>query len=174
MSRRAMVVAGFMGVLLLALIVVGAWWVVRGLRASGHVSRDPSLGTAVEQDEPEWYGFRDTIAVAANVGVEYPRLVDRCVRRERKAMHTLFWLTEAAGFDAASSEGHSEVLGMLLRRLGDDFFAECLAREEAPIRQRVREELLYDQGYGDDEHVTLGYIKYLYPATFPKEFTVDW
>ena len=173
MSRRTMLLVGCVGVLLLALIAVGVWRDVRDLRWSEHVSRDPGLGADAEKEQPCWHGYRDTIAVAATVGVDYPRLVDRCVRREREAMHTLFWLTEAAGFDAASAEGHSDVLSVLLRRLGDEFFAECLAREEAPVRQRVREQLLYEQGYGEDEHVTLEYIKYLYPATFPKDFTVD-
>jgi hypothetical protein len=107
------------------------------------------------------YGCQDTIAVAARVGVDYKKVVDLCLARDKRGMHLLFWLTANAGFDAASAEGHATVLGEVLRRVGDAFFAKCLRAEKPGVGKAVREMLLYDVGYERRELRK-------YPKTFPR------
>lgn len=101
------------------------------------------------------------IEVARRAGVDYLVLTRRCLDRDRDAMHTLFLLTHDAGFDAAAAEGHAEVLGKLLRHLGDDFFGRALNREEPTVRRAVLEQLRYDAGEDTDD----AYFAYLYPIT---------
>ena len=111
----------------------------------------------------------DTVAVAKNSGVDYERLIDRCLARDKESMHTFFRLSKHAGFDAASGQGHAAVTGVLLRKLGDRFFGDCLSRESAAIQDSVREDLLYDLGYGNTD-ISLGRIGQKYPATFPRKW----
>lgn len=111
----------------------------------------------------------DTVAVASLHNVDYEQVINGCLSRDRESMHTFFWLSNHAGFDAASAQGHATVSGVLLRNLGDKFFGECLAKELSPIQGAVRDDLLYDLGYRDG-HITLAEIKRKYPRTFPKEW----
>lgn len=111
----------------------------------------------------------DTVAIAGNSKIDYEKLLDGCIARQPESMSTFFWLSKHAGFDGASSEGHAAVTGVLLRELGDAFFGECLAREDLSVRDAVREDLLYDLGYGNTE-VTLSDIQRKYPITFPKDW----
>ena len=114
-------------------------------------------------------GDSDTARVARQAGHDYGNVVEGCLAKRADSMHTFFWLSQHAGFDAASHQGHAAVSGDLLRRLGDRFFGECLAREEPPVQNRVREDLLYDLGYGNTD-MTLADIKRQYPRTFPAWF----
>ena len=84
-----------------------------------------------------------TIAVADAAGYDYEKLVDQCLARDKQALHTLFWLTKHAGFDAASSQGNATVLGLLLIGLGDEFFAECLEPEPLEVRNQVGQQIDY-------------------------------
>lgn len=84
----------------------------------------------------------ETIAVARAHGIDYTATVQHALARDRKAMHTLFAL--GIHTDAASSEGHSAVLGALLRTVGDDFFVSCLRIEPAATRRVVLSFLEYD------------------------------
>ena len=116
------------------------------------------------------YGCIDTVEVARKAGVDYKKTVDGCLARDRKSMHTFFWLSTHAGLDAASAQGHWAVSGVLLRTLGDRFFGECLARQPPAIQNAVRDGLLYDLGYGNTD-ITLEQIKRKYPKTFPAGWT---
>jgi hypothetical protein len=82
-------------------------------------------------------------------------------------MHTFFWLSKHAGFDAASAQCHAAMTASLLDELGDSFFGKCLTKEAASVREAVRQDLLYDMGYGEIE-ITLAQIKTRYPNSFPK------
>ena len=115
-------------------------------------------------------GYVDTVIVAREAGHHYRSIVEGCVAKVPDSMHAFFWLTAFAGFDASSTQGHAGVSADLLRHLGDQFFGECLAREKADIQNRVREDLLYDLGYGNTD-ITLASIKKRYPITFPKGWT---
>jgi hypothetical protein len=108
----------------------------------------------------------DTVAIASNSAVDYEDVVNGCLARHEESMHALFWLSEHAGFDAASAQGHAAVCGVLLRKLGDGFFGERLAQEPRSVQDAVRDDLLYDLGYGNTD-VTLTEIRRRYPKTFP-------
>jgi hypothetical protein len=137
---------------------------------------DSLLKGAAETDfgaEPP-YKCIDTIEVAKARGVDYRRVIDGCIARDRRAMSLLFWLSAHAGFDAASSEGHAGFLGTILRRTGDVFFAQCLAGESAKVQWAVRMDLLYDSVYDPStEKEARQFLRQLnsrYPKTFPREF----
>jgi hypothetical protein len=120
------------------------------------------------------YKCIDTIHVAKARGVDYRRVVDGCLARDRRAMSLLFWLSAHAGFDAASSEGHAAFLGTVLRRTGDAFFAKCLARESAEVQRAVRMDLLedavYDPSTQKQAREFLRQLNSRYPKTFPRAF----
>jgi hypothetical protein len=125
----------------------------------------PSTPLAADID-----GYHETITVARQAGHDYRNVVQGCLARRAKSMHTFFRLSEHAGFDAAASQGHAGVSGDLLRELGDAFFGGCLAIEEPTVQNKVREDLLYDLGYGNTE-ITVREIKRKYPKTFPEGWT---
>lgn len=130
-----------------------------------------ALGVKNEQSAQEICDD-SAIEVAKKAGYDYVDVVKGCLVKNNESMHTLFWLTEHAGFDAASSEGNSGVLGALLNQLGDDFFGSCLTKESKEIQGTVRSMLLYDFGYTDYDSVeTNAELKKLhekYPKTFPR------
>jgi hypothetical protein len=109
----------------------------------------------------------DTLAAAKARGVDYVRVVGGCLARDRRAMSLLFWLSAHGGFDAASAEGHSTVVGLVLRRVGDGFFAECLADESPAVRQEVFDDVRYDAGFdaGTEDRVMRG-LRRDFPRTF--------
>jgi hypothetical protein len=119
------------------------------------------------------YKCIDTIHVAKARGVDYRRVVDGCLARDRRAMSLLFWLSAHAGFDAASSEGHAAFLGTVLRRTGDAFFAQCLAGESAEVQWAVRSDLLnsvYDPNTEKEARQFLRQLNSRYPKAFPRTF----
>jgi len=119
------------------------------------------------------YKCIDTINVAKARGVDYRRVVDGCLARDRRAMSLLFWLSAHAGFDAASAEGHAGFLGTVLRRTGDAFFAQCLAGESAKVQWAVRSDLLdsvYDPSTEKEARQFLRQLNSRYPKTFPRAF----
>ncbi len=113
------------------------------------------------------YRCSDTIKVAAKAGVDYKDVVDRTMRRDASALHTLFWLTADAGFDAASSEGHAAVLGNVLRYVGDDTFGTALNTESEPTRKTVLDALRYDFGV-EANILTEELLAQWYPLTFAR------
>jgi hypothetical protein len=112
-------------------------------------------------------GYIETITVAKLAGYDYLEIVSECLLHKEPAMRELLEMTEKAGFDAASSEGHSAVLGFVLRDVGDRFFGECLAAEPSSVQQAVRKELLFDMGYDGDYEDKGDLVHHLYPKTFP-------
>jgi hypothetical protein len=114
------------------------------------------------------YGCADTISVAAQAGVDYKCAVDGAARGNLRSLHTLFWLSANAGFDAASSEGNAAVLGNVLRYVGDGTFGPALTREPPATRQAVQDDLRYDFGVGEDG-VKESWLTEWYPLTFEKQ-----
>ena len=129
-------------------------------RARDHLARmsTPKSGEGV-------YGCSDTIAVAGASGVDYQHVVDRAMRRDEKALRSLFWLTSHAGFDAASSEGHAAVLGNILRSIGDGSFGVVLSTESESTREAVLDGLRYDFGV-ESGALTDELLSAWYPRTF--------
>ena len=125
-----------------------------------------SAAVFAEAGEKEFGGGMpvDTIEVARAAGYDYAKIVDGCLQRDRQAMHTFFSLDGAAHFDAASAQGHATVSGILLRRLGDPFFGECLAAEPPAVREAMQQHILYDLGWGNTDE-TLAQLRQRYPRT---------
>jgi hypothetical protein len=120
-------------------------------------------GATAERFLAEVAGWQETIEVARSAGVDYQAVVGGCLRRDRASMHTFFWLTSNAGFDAASAEGHAGGLGGVLCRIGDMFFGDCLAAEPEGTRRAVQEDLLHDLGWGNG--ATLEQLQVAFPST---------
>ena len=116
------------------------------------------------------YGCFETVEVAKTAGYDYEKVVAGCLRRDEESMHQLFWLSANARFDAASSQGHSTVMGAILRRLGDRSFGTCLSKENEAIQDAVREDLLYDLGVLSDGGKSFAEVQKKFPTTFPKDF----
>ncbi len=115
-------------------------------------------------------GYADTLAVADQAGSDYLDVVGRCLARDPEAMGELLRLTEEAGFDASSAQGHSDVLGFVLRDVGERMFAACLACQSRPVQAAVREFLLFEFGLGEDPTLTMAELRSLYPRIFPADF----
>lgn len=110
--------------------------------------------------------YPDTVAVAKAAGYDYESLATRALAKDRQALHILFRLTAHAGFDGASSEGNAGVLGMLLKRLGDQHFSECLREESQDIRKAVWDNIEYDMDYAYEPPRTE------FPLTYATCFTI--
>jgi hypothetical protein len=123
---------------------------------------------AMRAEVDGYYGnYVDTLAVARLAGYDYLAIVTDCLLRDEKAMQKLFEMTATVPFDAASAEGNSEVLGFILRDVGDRFFGKCLSTEESAVQRAVREALLYDLGCDGDYEAKGQHIHRLYPHTYP-------
>jgi len=144
---------------------------VLGCGCSGGQSRygepQPPRAVVRAEVEREFGGYVEAIAVARLAGYDYLEIVADCLLRDKQAMDKLFVMTVKAGFDAASSEGNSEVLGFVLRDVGDRFFGQCLGAEPAAVQTAVREQLLYDMGCDGDYQAKGESIHLMYPWTFP-------
>jgi len=66
-------------------------------------------------------------------GVHYPAVVRRCFERDQKSFRNLFALS--AYTDAAASETQSAILAIVLKQVGDDFFAAQLASAPKTARE---------------------------------------
>jgi hypothetical protein len=140
--------------------------------AAGCGQAAPSVDVAAicQQVDARYGRFDDTLAVARAAGADYLDTVARCLQRDPRAMHTLFWLTGHARFDAASSEGNAQVLHDVLRDVGERFYAGCLNAEPAEVRDEVRAALLYDMGWGNVETLKFSEIQALWPKVFPETY----
>jgi len=116
------------------------------------------------------YSCVETIAVAKATGYDYEKVVDQCLSKDKHALHTLFWLTEHAGFDAASSQGNATVLGLLLIGLGDKFFAECLEPEPLAVRNQVGQQI--DYAIDGERRIENSEFRVKFPRTYAASFTV--
>jgi hypothetical protein len=74
--------------------------------------------------------------------VDYPAVVRRCLERDKKSFRNLFALS--AHTDAAASEMQSAILAIVLKQVGDDFFAAQLASAPKTARQASIELLRYE------------------------------
>jgi hypothetical protein len=148
---------------LLRLMIVGSLSIVGC--ASQNQKAKAFLGSAsqIEFGDSGEYGCADTIAVAKRAGFDYIAVLERCLERDPRALHQLFWLTKHAGFDAASSEGNATVLGKLLRHLGDEDFGRVLRKDPPEVQESVIDELKYD--FGLDEGVSDAWMSEWYPIT---------
>ena len=138
--------------------------------SAGQSLSDKSLPprAAVQAEvERDFGGYVETIAVARLAGYDYLEIVADCLLRDRHAMNRLFEMTAKADFDAASSEGNANVLGFVLRDVGDRFFGQCLDAAPPAVRTAVREQLLYDMGCDGDYEAKGEDIHLAYPHTFP-------
>lgn len=93
----------------------------------------------------------DTLAVAKVNGISYESTVQRAIDHDEEALSLLFRFAalKDGGLDGAASEGHATVLGLLLRRFGDDAFSRSIVREDTQARTAVEAALLYDAGIED-------------------------
>jgi hypothetical protein len=110
-------------------------------------------------------GFIETIEVSKKIGVDYKKVLGGCIVKDQHSMHTMFWVSENARFDAASHQGYCAVLGMLLRKLGDEYFGDCLSKEKKEIQKSVRDCLLYALRQSKDSIIKE--TTKPYPKTFP-------
>jgi len=102
--------------------------------------------------------YKDTIAVARDNDCDYLQLLELCWEKDEAAIHRLFLLTVNAGFDAASAEGHADVLLSLLNSVGDEFFSVSLFKEEKNIQEEVKEYIQYAYA-GDNNDLFLELVK---------------
>ncbi|MGH7244394.1 MAG: hypothetical protein ACREJD_13360 [Phycisphaerales bacterium] len=116
------------------------------------------------------YACSDTVAIAKECGVNYEQLVGNCLARSPGALHKFFQLSKNAGFDAASSEGNSEVTAILLRQLGDQVFGFELSRESGDVQQVVQSNLAYALGYEEITAEAASELHGDYPNTFPRSW----
>ena len=86
----------------------------------------------------------DLVAQAKDRGINYPAVVERAERGERKALHTVFSLTPYTGGSGTTS--HCAVLRRLLEQLGDSRFSTALRTEPTKLRNRITEALDFDFG----------------------------
>ena len=75
-------------------------------------------------------------------GVDYPAAVRRCLGRDARSFRHLFALS--AHTDAAASELQAGILAIVLKQVGDDFFAAQLARTTRTARESSIELLRYE------------------------------
>jgi hypothetical protein len=149
--------------LLLTAVAIGC---SDGSRKAGVSQGKATDQAAARRDVIDRFGkYGDTICVAKRAGHDYLRTVSDCLLRDEQAMHELFVMTAKAGFDAASGEGHSDVLVYVLRDTGDRFFGRLLALESDSVQAAVRHELRHELGY-DDTRSAADSVRYLYAKTF--------
>gem|GEM_PF-6063476 len=108
----------------------------------------------------------EAIEVARRSGVDYTATLSGCLKRQPAGMHTMFWLSAYGHLDAAASEEHSAIMGILLRHLGDEFFGNCLLKEPQEVREAVGDNLRYDFGWGSVNGITSELLQEWYPLTF--------
>jgi hypothetical protein len=75
-------------------------------------------------------------------GVDYPAVVRRCLGRDTRSFRHLFALS--AHTDAAASELQAGILAIVLKQVGDDFFADQLAKATKAARESNIELLRYE------------------------------
>ena len=75
-------------------------------------------------------------------GIDYAAVVRRCLARDRRNFRHLFALSVHT--DAAASELQAGILAIVLKQVGDDFFAAQLAKATKTARESSIELLLYE------------------------------
>lgn len=124
------------------------------------------------------YGCSDTVAKAAALGVNYKSLVDATLGQNKKLQSIAFglfaWLSENAGFDAASSQGHAAVTGLLLRKLGDAHFSALSALQPEKVRKALARDICYDLGMLDNFNDERKEARAAYPETIKTLAIEQW
>ncbi len=114
----------------------------------------------------------EVIESARKAGVDYLPLVSRCMTRDSLAMDEMFRLTLKLK-PGHGAEANADVLYDVLRDVGDRWFGQCLASQQADVQERVRVSIIYDMGIEiTAEEVTA--VRDLYPKTFPKTWHPEW
>jgi hypothetical protein len=111
--------------------------------------------------------MNETDEVADELGFDYRQTTQAALAHDRLAMHLMLWMTHQWQCDGAAAEGHAAVLGILMRRMGDKFFARSLAMETGPVRRGVRDTLFCLLG---DRDGGLAKLSRDFPQTFPKSY----
>jgi hypothetical protein len=76
-----------------------------------------------------------------HVGIDYPRALERAIRREPAGLAELFRYTVIGDTDGAAGEAHAAILFGLLQRWGDKRFAHVLRAQKLDIRKAVVAEI---------------------------------
>ena len=80
------------------------------------------------------------------VGIDYPRAVERAIRREPAGLADLFRYTVIGEMDGNTGEAHCAMLFGLLQRWGDKPFAQVLRAQKRGIRKAVIDEIAMPAG----------------------------
>ncbi len=113
-------------------------------------------------------GYQETVAAARAAGYDYLGVIEGALARDRAALESLFKLTHAVAFEGDSVDDHAEVLGVVLRDVGERWFVDALSAEPAETRNEVRQYVAWDFGY--QSQTGFDYIRGLYPKLFPDGF----
>jgi|SRR5919106_815525 hypothetical protein len=111
-----------------------------------HVAAGEAGATPEERaDAVKWASEEPGHAAKRSLpGVDYPAVVRRCLARDRRGFRYLFALSPHT--DAAASDLQAGILAIVLKQVGDDFFATQLAKATKTARdasiELVRYELL--------------------------------
>lgn len=81
-----------------------------------------------------------------HVGIDYPRALERAIRREPAGLAELFRFTVIGDVDGAAGEAHSAILFGLLQRWGDRRFAHVLRAQTLRIRKAVMDTIAMPAG----------------------------
>lgn len=84
----------------------------------------------------DWMGD-ECVRGGRHVGIDYPRALERAIRREPSGLAELFRYTVIGELDGEAGEAHSAVLFGLLQRWGDRRFASVLRAQTLGIRKAV-------------------------------------
>jgi hypothetical protein len=91
----------------------------------------PSGGQLREWMDHKW------VSSAKHGGIDYPRALERAIRRQPSGLAELFRFTVIGDVDGAAGEAHAAILFGLLQRWGDRRFAHVLRAQKFHIRKAV-------------------------------------
>ncbi|MGE5208136.1 MAG: hypothetical protein ACM3KL_02270 [Alphaproteobacteria bacterium] len=77
------------------------------------------------------------VSSGKHLGIDYPRALERAIRREPAGLAELFRYTVSGDLDGEAGEAHSAILFGLLQRWGDRRFAHVLRAQKLSIRKAV-------------------------------------
>ena len=95
-------------------------------------------------------GYRDLNAMASAIGIDYPVLVERALKKERGAVFLLLWMAGNAPLDGAGAEGYTYTMFRTAKSIGDEILSAAARKLDDGSRRAVREAFLFEYGGGDD------------------------
>ncbi len=139
----------------------------------GSAAADPVAARAAQAEigrevRDKFGQYDETLAAAKAAGFDYLDLVTRALNRDNAALHELFKLSHAVEFEGEAVDDHAEVLGTVLRDVGERWFAGTLANEPDETQNEVRQYVAWDFGY--QTQADFEYVRSLYPKVFPESF----